>query len=76
MVDTHIVDKDNIPMIRSLFRKLARMPFVSDCQGKLNKTPDWLPDKTPYTAKKARRIGYSPADADMPSPVRMASPDM
>ena len=72
---TYMVDKVNlvtqpesIPMLRSLLRKLARIPTTSQCEGKPNSTPDWSNDKTPYTAKKARRLGVSPTDSEMPSP--------
>ena len=70
-VNTHMVDKDNIPTIRSLLRKLARISSTPEVEGKPNKSPEWLPDKTPYTAKKARRLSESPTDQDMPSPGKM-----
>ena len=69
-VNTHMVDKDNMPMIRSLLGKLARISATSEGKEKL-KTPEWLPDKTPYTAKKARRLSDFPTDQDMPSPRKM-----
>ena len=69
-VNTRMVDSSNISTVRSLFRKLARIPHASESHGKLNKTPDWLPDQTPYKAKKARRLSASPTDGSMPSPVR------
>ena len=72
-VNTHMVDKDNIPTIRSLFRNLARISSTPEVQGK-HKSPEWQPDKTPYTAKKARRLSESPTDQDMPSPGKMPSP--
>ena len=70
-VNTHIVDKDSIPTIRSLLRKLARLSSTLGVEGKPNKSPEWLPDKTPYTAKKARRLSEAPTDQEMPSPGRM-----
>ena len=73
-VNTHIVDKDSIPTIRSLLRKLARISSTPEVEGKPNTSPEWLPDKTPYTAKKARRLCESPTDQDMPSPGRMLWP--
>jgi hypothetical protein len=69
-VNTHMVDGSNMSSIRSMFRKLARIAHVSECHGKLNKTPEWLPDQTPYTAKKARRLSASPTDDQLPSPVK------
>ena len=69
-VNTHMIDSSNISSVRSLFRKLARIAHVSESLGKLNKTPEWLPDQTPYSAKKARRLSASPTDDQLPSPVR------
>jgi len=68
-VNTHLIDSSNISSVRSLFRKLARLAQASGSDEKLNKTPDWLPHQSPYTAKKARRLSASPTDAEMPSPV-------
>ena len=73
-VNTHMVRKDHIPTIRSLLRKLARISSTPEVQGKPNNSPDWLPDKTPFTAKKTRRLSESPTDLDMPSPRRISSP--
>ena len=67
-VNTHMIDSSNISSVRSLFRKLARISQASESHGKLNKTPEWLPDQTPYAAKKARRLSASPTDDQMPSP--------
>ena len=73
---TYMIDKvslitpETIPTLRSLLRKLARIPIASQCEGKPNSTPDWQNDKTPYTAKKARRLGISPTDDAMLSPLR------
>ena len=66
-VNTHIVNKDNIPAMLNLLRKLARCSSTLETQGKLNKSPEWLQDKSPYTAKKSRRLSQSPTDGDMPS---------
>ena len=77
MVDkvcTHMVNKDNIPTIRSLLRKLARASCTRASRDKLNKAPAWLPDQTPYTAKKAKRLSQSPTEQDMHSPGRMQPP--
>ena len=67
-VDTNIIDKSNVPTLRSLLRKLGRVKFASTPTEKLNKTPNWLTQATPFTAKKARTLGTSPTDADMASP--------
>ena len=72
-VNTRLIDKSNMPSIRSLFRKLARIAHVSESNGKLNSTPAWLPNQTPYTAKKARRLSESPIDAQMPSPAKTSA---
>ena len=73
-VNTHTVDKNNIPTIRSLLRKLAKISSAPEGQGKPNKSPEWPPDRTPYTAKKARRLSESPTDQSMPSPSKWHSP--
>ena len=73
-VNTHMVSKDNMPTILSFLRKLARSSSTLEIQEKLNKSPEWLPDKTPYKAKKARHLSLSPTDGDMPSPDRKPSP--
>ena len=65
-----MIDSENISSVRSLFRKLARIAPTSENREKLNKTPEWLPDQTPYAAKKAKRLSATPTDAEMPSPVR------
>ena len=74
--------KDEINSIGfALAKSLALLPeftllknftiaHVTESHGKLNKTPEWLPDQTPYAAKKARRLSASPTDGSMPSPVR------
>ena len=72
-VNTHMIDKSNMPSMRSLLRKLARIAHVSESHGKLNKTPEWLPNQTPYTAKKARRLSASPTDEQMPSPAKTSA---
>ena len=72
-VNTHMIDKSNMPSIRSLFRKLARIAHASESHEKLNKTPEWLPDETPYTAKRARRLSASPTDEQMPSPAKTSA---
>jgi len=72
-VNTHMIDKSNMPSIRSLCRKLARIANASESHEKLNKTPEWLPDQTPYTAKRARRLSASPTDEQMPSPAKTSA---
>ena len=69
-VNKRIIDGNKIPSVRSLLRKLARVAHVSESPGKVNKKPNWLPDQTPYSAKKARRLSASPTDDQLASPVR------
>ena len=64
-VDTNIINKDNVPTLRSLLRKLCQVKFASTPTEKLNKTPDWLTHDSPLKAKKARTLGASPTDAGM-----------
>ena len=56
-VDTNIIDKSNVPTLRNLLRKLARVKCASTPTGKLNKAPDWLTQATPFTAKKKKKNG-------------------
>ena len=71
---TYILDKvsikprEAITRIRKLLHKLARIPTTAGCKAKPNSTPDWANDKTHYSAKKTRRLSYTPTDETMPSP--------
>ena len=72
---TYMVDKvgdkletNDVPKIRALLRKMTHSLTTPECQQKLNSTPDWKTDRTPYNAKKARRLSYTPTDAELPSP--------
>ena len=47
------LDEADIPKVRALLRKLAQTSNKSQCQQKLNNTPDWK-DNTPYTATKSQ----------------------
>ena len=75
-VDTNIIDKSNVPTLRSLLRKLARVKCASTPTGKLNKAPDWLTQATPFTAKKARTLGVSPTDGASPSLPKHMDPNL
>ena len=55
-VNTNMIDSSNMLSIHSLFRKLARITRVSENQGKLNATPEWLPDQTPHTFEEDGRL--------------------
>ena len=73
-VNTHMITKDNVPTMCSLLRKLARISIASQSQDpaqQVQKRPNWDPNKTPYAAKKARRLCQSPTDKDMPSPTKL-----
>ena len=71
---TYMVDKvsiqqsEYIPMIRTLLRKLGTVATDSECKGKVNSTPDWRNDQTPFSAKKTRRLSDTPTDEDYPMP--------
>ncbi len=58
----------DIPMMRNLLRKLAHMSMTRQNATKNNVKPDWKPN-TPYPQKKARRLSYTPTDANLESPV-------
>ena len=72
---TYMVDKvdrqaeGDIPTIRALLHKLMQIFTVGPGKEKLNSTPDWSKDQTPYNAKKSKRLSMSPTDADLPSPL-------
>ena len=55
----------DIPKVRNLLRKLAQT--IETGRGS-KQVSDWE-HSTPYTAKKARRLSYTPTDADLDSPV-------
>ena len=72
---TYMVDKAGdkleetaVPKIRALLRKMTHSFTEPPVQQKLNNTPDWKDGAGPYSAKKSRRLSYTPTDAELPSP--------
>ena len=67
---TYMVDKvevkqeDDIPTIRTLLRKMTQIFTTDPSKPKLNNTPDWSTDRTPYNAKKKK--GGFPTHLQMP----------
>jgi len=71
MVDkVQLKDADEIPTIRAMLRKLTHTCTSRPSKEKLNSAPDWSKDQTPYSAKKTRRLCYTPTDDSLPSPTQ------
>ena len=67
------IEKGNVPTVRNLLRKLARIPATTECQGKPKSSPSWQGDQTPFSVKKARRLSYNPTAEETPSPTKSRS---
>ena len=53
MVDkVQVQSGEDIPAIRAMLRKLMQIFTTEPCKQKLNNTPDWSKEQTPYNAKK------------------------
>ena len=72
---TYMVDKvgivqssDDVPMIRSLLRKLAQTTPLSSKLSRTTQEAGFRDDQTPYVAKKARHLCNTPTDVSLPSP--------
>ena len=64
------IEKGNVPTVRNLLRKLARIPATTECQGKPKSSPSWQGDQTPFSVKKARRLSYNPTAEETPTPTK------
>ena len=62
------LDANDVPKLRGLLKKLSQAFNTKQCEQKMNSTPEWKNDEMPYKAKKAKRLGYAPTDASLPSP--------
>ncbi len=59
---------DVVPL-RPLLRRLAQFAITASSSTAKQGTPiKWTPDRTPGSAKKARRLGAHPTDSEIPSP--------
>ena len=66
MVDkVQLIDKDRVATFASVFHTLCRLSLRYKDDGNARSAARWEGDQTPYHAKKARRLSYSPTDVDM-----------
>ena len=65
------VNRAEVEMLRPLRRRLARFAMSASRSTATQSSPiKWTPERAPDQAKKARRLGDHPADAEMLSPIR------
>ena len=63
------VNPADVEPLRPLLRRLTRFAISTSRSMAAQSTPTvWTPDRGPDQAKKARRLGAHPTDAEMPSP--------
>ena len=65
----HPVTRADVESLRPLLRRLTRFAISASRSTATQSTPTaWTPDRGPDQAKKARRLGAHPTDAEIPSP--------
>ena len=65
----HPVSRADVESLRPLLRRLARFAMSASRGTATQSSPiKWTPERGPGQAKKARRLGAHPTDAEMPSP--------
>ncbi len=57
-----ISDKSQISTYIPVLSKLATISMGLECEGTSTRQLPWDGERTPYTAKKARTLCYSPSD--------------
>ena len=71
MVDkVHPLPQADIGEVRALLRRLARFAMTSSSTAGTPSSPRWEAGRRPYSAKKARRMGYHPTASPLASPQR------
>ena len=69
MVDkVHPLTKAEVGEVRPLLRRLARFAKTSSGTAGIQSPPQWTPGRTPWTARKTRRLGYNPTASPLASP--------
>ena len=65
----HPVSRADVESLRPLLRRLTRFAMSASRSTATQSSPvKWTPQRGPDQAKKARRLGAHPTDAEMPSP--------
>ena len=63
MVDkVHCLDKDQVPAVRSVFKKLSLLSLRYRDDGQAASMASWEGEHTPCNAKKAMRLSASSTD--------------
>ena len=71
MVDkVHPLTKAEVGEIRPLLRRLGWLAMTSSSAAGTQSSPQWTPGRTPWTARKTRRLGYNPTASPLASPER------
>ena len=71
MVDkVHPLTKADVEQICPLLRRLARFAMTSSSTTVTRSSPSWTPGRSPWTARKTRRLGYNPTASPLASPER------
>jgi hypothetical protein len=66
MVDkVHVLDKDRVNAMKPALQKLNIQSLRYRADGQAPAATIWEADRTPFNAKKTRRLSYSPTDASM-----------
>ena len=66
MVDkVQLLDKDRVEDVKSVLRTLHFCSLRYKVDNRVASTTCWDTDRTPFHAKKARRLGLSPTDIPM-----------
>jgi hypothetical protein len=59
------IGKDQVPAVKSVFRKLCLLSLLYRDNGQAASMASWEVDHTPFHSKKARRLSVLPTDVDM-----------
>ena len=71
MVDkVHPLTKAEVGELRPLLRRLGWLAMTSSSAAGTQSSPQWTPGRTPWTARKTRRLGYNPTASPLASPER------
>ena len=57
---------ENVEDYKKLLRKLATLAYGAKFSDTPAKRPSWSPTRTPFAAKKVRKLAQSPTDASLP----------
>ena len=57
---------ENVEDYKKVLRKLAALAYGAKISDTPAKRPSWSPTRTPFAAKKVRKLAQSPTDANLP----------